>query len=1689
MSSVEEDPLDWTVEEVIQFLCHDPETPWSQSATNTPRPNPAAFEATLRENMITGEVLLNDVDKEALRDDLGLKAIGHRSTILMAIRYLRRKSPKYKDSQMNHGSPFDGRTSFSGTPRTAQAPFSPFHESSLIAATPQDSEPVESGKNRPAEPSSSSRLEQPNPAVSAPQIRSGEHLIVDSGGRKRRKLELAQTNEVQVADTTVKVPSLSPDQSWYMGPDRILSSELFYPLDADEDGESFVLASPRFPTAQSRFVNKSLNYFYRQQPIKLNGQTGNSQWALFPYKPTKSLRSRSRHFTLYTSRNGEVSTTKENAEEWPQFSDLQPVGSEAPTPDPYSHLIQKYPAEEDDQGAYPVYGDSESDGEYDDETWQEIEHEKQEKPSKLGPAEIDSIIEDCIAQYESKWQQDSQPREERKARHLWLNARKGRCTNQKIKAFTSDIALQENQLKRLKSAIKAECESRTDLRAQCRNLEQTVFNIQTQKWRVSVLERQACPPRIDAAPRPQPIPKSRVDEDEESLHSESDGFLDDDSSDVSVADFTDHPDVDERIQPDMTPNTRSASSDDVVLPSANRQILRAQKEAITITLSEEPTLPVEHEIGQVADEPIDLTADSPGPDDLTIETPPLNPVDPKMAQSRDVSCKDERDTSVSPMPDSNSRVTVEVPHPKPSQDDLNTNDSDGHSSLENAEERRDRRKFLRKLVSGMPDDERKLLTEAIPSYEVQRLQKLVRSTLKQMLKSRMEACDLGNSIRQRTASLYIQWTMCERHGTEGVPKSQVREARSSIEAFPTFFNELCMHLTNHKRKAQADSDRESTQSPSLLRDPNTHTKKRKRETKESQDAKRSQENAMQRVAHQNKQREALEQRMARNSVSNADPGRQAVAFRTPEIYLDSHIGQRIKPHQLKGIQFMWRELIEDEKRQGCLLAHTMGLGKTMQVISLLVTIAAAAASDDKRVRQQVPADLRRSQTLVICPSSLIENWYEEFLMWTPRGVDIGPIRKINPSTAPQNERLQETFDWNEEGGILIISYDIFRILILNNETKARQRRLGNDDHQRIKDCLLKGPNIIVADEAHKMKNPRSGIANAAGQFRSRTRIALTGSPLTNNLNEYFSMVDWISHGYLGKSSDFKENYVNPIEKGLYAESEYTERRRSRVKLQVLKEILEPKIDRVDIAALEGSLPPKVEFVITVPLTELQQKAYDTYVESVNQAKADASNTAIWSWLSNLGLCCNHPACFRDKLLDRANDAAKAVEAGLETIPGDEPIGESFEKQDLSDRLVSKEKQIFAAVPDMKALNLSHRAQMLDKIVTLSIEAGDKVLVFSHSLPTLNFIEDVLKDSKYRYRRLDGSTPMHGRQAATKKFNTGSEDQVYLISTRAGGLGLNIPGANRVVIFDFTFSPMWEEQAVGRAYRLGQQKPVFVYRFISGGTFEEVMHNKAVFKADMASRVVDKKNPMRKSSKWLREYLFPVKSVEQADISECTGKDTRVLDRIISSNAGTIRKIALTETFQIEDHEKLTEEEKKDAQQQLDDELLKRNNPVAYERLLRERQAESNRTHVQGPPWMQMSPQYPPHFQLPPNAHNAGPPPLTPDISVAQPRPLNSIPRFSQLQAHGSAQNPASRVINGSSRPSQIQPTAQTTPSQSNPLAEKPNQQPSSEVSVQKEVNGQLPQSESTANHPRAADENSPEAPQRNGYTTAPSTPA
>ncbi|KAF2203699.1 hypothetical protein GQ43DRAFT_411008 [Delitschia confertaspora ATCC 74209] len=639
------------------------------------------------------------------------------------------------------------------------------------------------------------------------------------------------------------------------------------------------------------------------------------------------------------------------------------------------------------------------------------------------------------------------------------------------------------------------------------------------------------------------------------------------------------------------------------------------------------------------------------------------------------------------------------------------------------------------------------------------------------------------------------------------------------------------------------------------------------------------------------------------------------------IYLHNSISSRIKPHQIDGVRFLWREIVTTgNESQGCLLAHTMGLGKTMQTITLLTTIAEAANSRDPKIRNQIPIHLRTSRTLIICPSSLITNWTEELDKWTTPELKLllGFTHTARPDRSFR-ERLQAIEDWGgEQGGILLISFDIFRRLIHNKSLRKKPPPLTEAQHDNVKMWLLESPSLIVIDEAHKIKNDTTEIAKAVARFglggSKQSRIALTGTPLSNNLLEYFQMINWVHPKFLGTKEEFGTMYANIINEGLWADSTPYQYRRSLKWLRLFGNEIAPKVHRADLSVIKDELKPKTEFLITLPLTDVQLQAYQAFIDGQLSGTGAIKMHNIFNWSKWLTLLWNAPAIFFSKLesLEESNFKAKprrGTRTGLITgIDGERRSAsprngdDSLSGEGLSKHMINEQRQLYGQwKKDRSALDLSYKIQVLEKILHYCKWIGDQVLIFSHSVLTLDHLEAMFKRDGRSYQRLDGKTPVGDRQDHVDTFNEGYTN-IYLISTKAGGLGLNLIGANRVVVMDFEYNPQDIEQAIGRSYRIGQKKPVFVYHLLTGGATESRMFNNSLFKKHLAVTVVDKKNVIRKAVMVLRDYLNPAEPVPQDDLDPYLGKDPDVLDKVLNNDQTKcqIRSIDL-----IEFHEDLT----------------------------------------------------------------------------------------------------------------------------------------------------------------------------------------
>lgn len=412
----------------------------------------------------------------------------------------------------------------------------------------------------------------------------------------------------------------------------------------------------------------------------------------------------------------------------------------------------------------------------------------------------------------------------------------------------------------------------------------------------------------------------------------------------------------------------------------------------------------------------------------------------------------------------------------------------------------------------------------------------------------------------------------------------------------------------------------------------------------------------------------------------------------------------------------------------------------------------------------------------------------------------------------------------------------------------------------------------------------------------------------------------VAPGFLGEKAWFNSEYTSAISKGLYEDSTRHERRRAKIRLAALTKVVEPKMHRKTVATLKDSLPPKTEYIVYLDIRSVQREVYLSHLGAVAGAGSGGEQAPMmWALIRTLGLLLAHPL-----ILERV------LKQKLQGQPDPKKVASKGASEDnfswLPHQVASTTLDALTGTAQNYAdLKSSFKMLALFKIIEETTKLGENLLVFTQSIPSLDFIENICRQKKLVYKRLDGKTEVNKRQAQVKAFNEGT-GQVYLISTTAGGVGLNIYGANRVVIFDFQHSPVHEQQAIGRAYRIGQTKPVIVYWLICDGTFEKTLHNQQVFKNQLASRVVDKKDPLPKATSMRRYFTEPQQVEHQDTAAVYLGRDA-ILDTLLQSDdiREGISSISTTETFEEEDTQKLEEEEIEQANALVLD-LSRRNNP-------------------------------------------------------------------------------------------------------------------------------------------------------------------
>ena len=475
-------------------------------------------------------------------------------------------------------------------------------------------------------------------------------------------------------------------------------------------------------------------------------------------------------------------------------------------------------------------------------------------------------------------------------------------------------------------------------------------------------------------------------------------------------------------------------------------------------------------------------------------------------------------------------------------------------------------------------------------------------------------------------------------------------------------------------------------------------------------------------------------------ISGADDGSPDAGkyignlFAERPVFSPAGLRAELRPYQSRGLNWVYSLLTNGF---GCILADDMGLGKTVQAIAVLLRLEEDGALVDGR-------------TLVIAPAALLSNWEREFSRFAP---DL-TVKRYHGTSRSLSHRA--------------------RVVLTTYQTAVR-------DFEKLKDERFA---FIIADEAHLMKNAETAASKTLKALPAAFRLALSGTPVENRLEDLRSLFDFIFPGYLGTVESFKKEYRMPIE--VERKAEVAKR---------LKDITAPfllrrlKTDR----SIISDLPEKITINEYATLEKGQAALYESVVrqaleESEKATEPVGRSALILKLLTALKEVCDHPRAY-DK--ESPPEAARSGKCGLLLV-------------------------------------------LLEEILS----GNEKVIVFSQYVSVLEILQTIIADElDERAILYYGGMTQKKRDEAVEKFQNDGAAKIMLVSLKAGGLGLNLTAASRVIHFDLWYNPAVENQATDRAFRIGQKRNVFVHRFITRNTFEEKIETMLESKRELAEMTV------------------------------------------------------------------------------------------------------------------------------------------------------------------------------------------------------------------------------------------------------------
>ncbi|XP_070798977.1 DNA excision repair protein ERCC-6 isoform X1 [Pituophis catenifer annectens] len=511
-------------------------------------------------------------------------------------------------------------------------------------------------------------------------------------------------------------------------------------------------------------------------------------------------------------------------------------------------------------------------------------------------------------------------------------------------------------------------------------------------------------------------------------------------------------------------------------------------------------------------------------------------------------------------------------------------------------------------------------------------------------------------------------------------------------------------------------------------------------------------------------------------------GRQSTAKESDEsdaeflegFKVPGYLFKKLYKYQQTGVRWLWELHCQ---QVGGILGDEMGLGKTIQIIAFLAGLSYSKI----RTRGTNYRHRGLGPTVIVCPTTVMHQWVKEFHAWWPP-FRVAVLHETGSYADKKVKLIREIVACN---GILITSYSYIRLL--------------QDNLQRY------NWHYVILDEGHKIRNPKAAVTLACKQFSTPHRIILSGSPLQNHLKELWSLFDFVFPGKLGTLPVFLEQFSVPITMGGYSNASPVQVKTAYKCACILRDTINPYLLRRMKADVQMSLslPDKNEQVLFCRLTAEQQQLYKKFIDSKEVYQILNREMQIFPGLIALRKMCNHPDIFS----------------------GGPKILKGTPEEDL------KEEDRFGF------WKRSGKLIVVESLLKIWHKQSHRVLLFTQSRQMLHILEVFLKQRNYSYLKMDGTTTVASRQPLIARFNEDPSIFVFLLTTRVGGLGINLTGADRVIIYDPDWNPSTDTQARERAWRIGQTREVTVYRLLTAGTIEEKIYHRQIFKQFLTNRIL------------------------------------------------------------------------------------------------------------------------------------------------------------------------------------------------------------------------------------------------------------